>query len=265
MSTLYRLYIDDSGNVDSKTNNTPELRYGSLTGVLFQGDYLEHRFNSSFVQLSKKHFGQRENDRPHNLHRRLLATKAPVDKPFSVLADPAARKAWDADALDMFTRSKYTVITACVDKIAWYYKYPRWNGDFYHILVEGILSRSYYFLHKRDAVAEVNVETKGDRDQRLKEEYKRTLKDGYFHITGPRLQSVFTSKEINILNKDCDKPGIQMADLLASPAFRHIRFDNTKLHPITGDFTQNLCKVLVDQKFYREKTSPKGHGMIWRP
>ena len=41
MADLYRVYIDDSGNVDDKASNNPALRYGSVTGVILKAEYLD--------------------------------------------------------------------------------------------------------------------------------------------------------------------------------------------------------------------------------
>jgi Protein of unknown function (DUF3800) len=166
----------------------------------------------------------------------------------------------------MYERADYTVISACVDKIAWYHKYPNWNGDFYEVLVQAVLERAFYFLRKRGK-AEVNIETKGgDRDQRLKEQYRKALTEGYNYISADKLRNVFTSKELNILKKSDARPGGQLADLLAAPALQHVRHLHTGRHPITSAFIQSLVEILENKKYYREiLRGPKGYGRIWRP
>jgi hypothetical protein len=144
MRTSYRIYIDDSGNLDPSTTNAPEVRYGSITGVIFESEYLDATFNASFPELVKKHFGTKENGSPLNLHRRILAS-VPEHGPFSVLRDVNKKAAWDSAALKMFETAQYTVVSACVDKVAWYFRYPNWNGDFYQVLVEAVLERSSTF------------------------------------------------------------------------------------------------------------------------
>jgi len=261
----YRIYIDDSGNVDPVATNDPTIRYGSITAIAMDVEYIESRFNLGFDKLAKKHFGKREDGSAHPLHRRVL-NKPPEHGPFSVLRNDAKRRAWDEECLSMYDRADYTVISACVDKVAWYYKYPNWAGDFYGVLVQAVLERAFYFLRKRGR-AEVNIETKGpDKDQRLKEQYKKALVDGYQFISSDKLQSVFTSRELNILKKSDSRPGAQLADLLAGPALQHIRHLHTGRHPITSPFTQQLVEILETKKYYREVLrGPKGCGRIWRP
>ncbi len=257
--------MDDSGNVDASATNDHNQRYGSISAVILEAQYLDEVFNSSFAMLVERHFGTKADGTPHNLHRRVL-NSPPDHGPFSVLRDDAKRAAWDADALSMFKRAKYVVITACVDKVEWYWRYPEWSGDFYEVLVQAVLERAYYFL-RRDMIAEVNIETKNQgRDQKLKEKYKNALETGYTYISGEKLSSVFCSKELNIVTKSDCKPGAQLADLIAGPALQHVRFMHTRRHPITGPFVQTLCGILEEEKFYRDwKGRPDGYGRLWRP
>lgn len=262
---LYRIYIDDSGNVDAVANNEHNVRYGSITAVILKASYLDEKFNAGFQTLIEKHFGKKDDGTPQTVHRRVL-NNPPDHGPFSVLKDDAKRKAWDAECIRMYEVADYTVITACVDKIAWYFKYPKWSGDFYEVLVEAVLERAFYFLRERGK-AEVNIETKNPaRDQRIKDQYRRGLEAGYQFIPAESLQKVFTSKELNILKKQDAKPGAQLADLLAGPALQHIRFINTRRHPIQSDFTKSVAAIL-DKKFYRETKNGTVtvYGKLWRP
>jgi hypothetical protein len=265
MTTPYRLYMDDSGNVDPVATNALEIRYGSIIGVLFESKYLEETFNPSFEAIVTKHFGTNADGSPLVLHRRRL-NKPPDHGPYSILHDAGKKAAWNAEALSMYRRAKYTVISACVDKVGWYWKYPEWSGDFYEVLVQAVLERSYYFLSRRKGIAEVNVETKGNRDQRIKEHYRHALVHGFDYISADKLRTVFTSKELNIIKKENCNPGGQMADLLAGPALQHIRHLHTGRHPVTSPFTQELCGILENDKYYREWWGgPSGFGRLWRP
>lgn len=116
MPKLYRIYMDDSGNVDAGATNDPNQRYGGVTAVILAADYLDATFNTSFSTLSMRHFGAKPDGTPHNLHRRLLSTP-PDHGPFSVLKDDGKRAAWNADCLRMMDIANYTVISACVDKV----------------------------------------------------------------------------------------------------------------------------------------------------
>jgi hypothetical protein len=250
MTQLFRIYMDDSGNVDAGATNDPNQRYGSVTAVILDAEYLDATFNPMFDALSIRHFGATPDGKPHNIHRRLLS-KPPDHGQFSVLNDDGKRAAWDADCIEMMNDSAYTVISACVDKVRWYWQYPHWRGDFYEVLVQSILERSFYYLRNR-GMAEVNLETKNPgRDQRIKEHFRKGLESGFQYINAKKLQGVFTSKEMNITLKSEAKPGAQLADLLAAPALQHIRALHTKRHLVIGSFVSSVCDILEKKKFYR--------------
>jgi len=267
MPTPYRIYIDDSGNVDPGATNNPNQRYGSITAVMLPTQYVEETFNPSFTRIVERHFGTKPDGSPLNLHRRVL-NSPPDHGPFSVLKDTTKRESWNSSAISMFWRADYTVITSCVDKVEWYWRYPEWEGDFYQVLVTAVLERAFYFLRNRDAVAEVNVETKNvGRDQRLKDSYKHSLTEaGFEHISAEKLRAVFSSVNLNILRKEDCACGLQLADLIAAPAMQYIRYQNTKRHPIESEFVRSLCEILETSKFYREEgRGPDGFGKLWRP
>jgi hypothetical protein len=264
MTTLYRIYMDDSGNVDAAATNDPNQRYGAVTAVALRADYLDETFNAAFAALSMRHFGAKPDGTPHNIHRRLLS-RPPEHGPFSVLNDDGKRAAWDANCLSMMADADYIVISACVDKVQWYAKFPYWTGDFYEVLVRAVLERSFYFLRNR-GVAEVYIETKNaGRDQRIKDHYRHGLEHGYQHIDAKKLQAVFASKELHITQKSECKPGAQLADLLAAPALQHMRWLHTKRHPISGHFVTSVVDILEREKYYREDKGPNGHGRVFRP
>lgn len=266
MADAFRIYMDDSGNVDAKTTNAPEVRYGSITAVILPSDYLDSKFNPDFEAMCATHFGLDESGRPNPVHRRLLSSP-PKSGPYAVLRDDERRAAWDAAALHMFGRAKYTVISASVDKVGWYFKYPEWRGCFYEVLVQCVLERCYYFLRHRGR-AEVNIEWKDiPRNDSIKAAYRRALANGYPpNLSAAQLQSVFTSVELNILKKSQRRPGAQLADLLAAPAMQHTIHSNTGRHGIRGSFAQRVAGILEADKFYREGLKgPHGYGRVWRP
>lgn len=265
MADLYRIYIDDSGNVDGHTTNAVDVRYGSITAVILADDYLQKTFNPSFEALSKKHFGTQPDGRPHNIHRRVL-THPPANSPFAPIREPAKREAWNKAVLSMFRTAQFSVVTSCVDKVEWYYRYPTWNGDFYEVLVEAALERCFYFLKNHDGVAEINIETKNpDKNERIKKAYRHAMLHGFQFIGAEKLRERFNSIEPNILKKTDIRPGAQLSDLLASPSLQFIRHLHTKRHEITSQFINDVALILEGEKYYREKKGPEGYGRVWRP
>lgn len=259
--------MDDSGNVEPATTNAPERRFGAVTAVILATDYLNETFDKSLPALSERHFGLDEEGLPCRIHRRLLAGEPPKQGPFSVLGNPERRKAWDGDALRMFQKAEYTVISACVDKVAWYYHFPNWSGDFYEVLVSVILERSFYFLKNRNATTEAFIENKNaSHDERVRAVFHNALSNGFDRIPAKSVRKVFSCDELGIIQKRDRVAGCQLADLIAGPAMQHMRVRNRAGSPILGDFTNRLTNILEESKFYREEGKPiDGYGRIWRP
>jgi|GEM_PF-1218306 len=260
--TRYRMFIDDTGNVDNAATNDVQRRFAGITGVILELDYLRETFEAGFLRLKERHFGLTGKGRPPVLHLRQMKRGAGA---FKVLTDANARAKWEAACLRMYNKAEYTVITTCIDKVAFYAAYPKWQGSVYEMLVGDAIERYFYFLRYK-GVGDVMAEAiNKDKDNELKELYRRFYERGTDHIKAERLQKVLTSKEIKIQPKEADVQGLQMADLLASTCSSHCRrmYDNG---PVYDAFAMQVADVVEEYKFYRNsKGAPNGYGRIWRP
>lgn len=259
------MFIDDTGDVTNSTTNAPQNRYASITGVIIDRAYLSSTFEPSFQKIVRRHFGARDDGSPIVLHRRQMISP-PQKGPFSCLKDDTKRAAWDASCLDMMTRASYTVITACLDKVAFYYHHPKATLDVYETLIQNAVERYFYFLRSNGS-GDVVVESQNPgTDRAIKERFRHVIENGTEHINAAKLQSVFTSKEINIEPKKAGYAGLQFADLIARPAFAHCRAVYVKDTSDLTAFARQIAPILEDYKFYRSKEgNPDGYGRVWRP
>ncbi|MCR2833012.1 DUF3800 domain-containing protein [Parerythrobacter lacustris] len=255
------MFIDDTGDVSNSTTNLPQNRFASITGVIFERDYLFSTFEPGFRKLVGRHFG----DENLVLHRRKMV-KPPKQGPFSVLHDQTKRDAWDRGCLDMMTRAAYTVITVSLDKVAYYYHHPKAKLDVYETLIQNSLERYFYFLRHR-GIGDVIVEAQNPgTDQAIAERYRDVYDNGTEHISADKIQSVLSSREINIESKSKGYPGLQFADLMARPSFAHCRAVYMKDTSDLTAFARNIAPILEDYKFYRDKDgNPDRYGRVWRP
>ena len=256
------MFIDDTGDVNPIASNHPQQRYASITGVIFEMDYLHSTFEPGFRVLRKKHFGLLRHGKPPILHLRKIKK---AEGHFAALINAERREAWQRDCLSMYKRAKYHVVTVSVDKIAFYYHHQNWDGDVYGLLVGNAIERFFYFLRGRgtgDVMAEA---INGDCDKRLRELYTGFYETGTEHISSDRLQSVLSTREIKIKPKNKDIDGLQFADLLASTSFNHCRriYANG---PDYDPFAMSVAEVLEQEKFYRDPSgNPNRYGRVWRP
>ncbi|NML07921.1 DUF3800 domain-containing protein [Sphingomonas sp. G-3-2-10] len=259
------MFIDDTGDVTNSTTNDAQNRYASITGVIIDRTYLEKTFEPSFQTIVKRHFGENEDGTPVILHRRKMISP-PQLGPFACLRDQAKRDAWDRACLDMMTRAAYTVVTVCLDKVAFYYHHPKATLDVYQTLIQNAVERYFYFL-RANGTGDVVVEAQNaGTDLAIKTRFRAVIENGSEHISADKLQAVFTSKEINIEPKSAGYPGLQFADLIARPAFAHCRAVYANDTSDLTAFARQIAPILENYKFYRSKEGkPDGYGRIWRP
>lgn len=259
------MFVDDTGDVTPSTTNNPATRFASLTGVIFERDYLANTFEPGWRKVVGRTFGTDDAGNPPILHRRKMISP-PKAGPFACLHDAATRLKWNASCLDMMTRASYSVITVSLDKVAFYYHHPKATLDVYETLFQNIVERYFYFL-RANGTGDVVVEAQNaDTDRAIKERFRKAIEGGTEHIPTNKLQAVFESKEIKIVPKSRGLVGLQMADLLARPAFAHCRAIYTRdTSDLTG-FAREIAPVLEDYKFYRDKHGQtEGYGRVWRP
>jgi len=258
----FRMFIDDTGEVDNAATNQPERRFASITGVIFDLDYYHNVFDASFRKVKFTQFGDTIRGRPPILHRRALIDASGA---FACLQNAEVRAQWDARCLDMYRRADYQVVTTCVDKVAFYYHHPDWSGEIYSMLVQNAIERYWYFLRAHDGIGDVVAESIGKPDLALKARYATAYENGTDHISAENIQKRLTSKEIKIKPKSDDISGLQMADLLAKSSFDHCRCLYAKGNRQAG-FSAKVSGLLEERKYYRdEKGNPHGYGRVWRP
>lgn len=70
----FRIYIDEVGNNDLDSSDNPNHRYLSLTGVIFELDYVKKVVTPQLNKLKDKYFEQHP-DEPIILHRKEIVNK----------------------------------------------------------------------------------------------------------------------------------------------------------------------------------------------
>lgn len=259
----YRMFIDDTGDVDNPTTADPKRRYASITGVIIDLDYYHSSFSVDFEALKLAHFGLTNKGRTPILRRHNLMIR---EGPFAKLKDSEKNHAWETACFDFYSVQPYTVITSSVDKLAYYWKHQNDRQDMYHMLITNAVERYFFFLNNSNSTGDVMAEAMSDKhDKALKSRFRYIMENGSSHKSAHELNRVMTSKEIKIKPKSDNIAGLQVADLFAAVSFHHC-------HQIYGNgigpkgFSQRVAQLLEQQKYYRNrKGNPHSYGRIWRP
>jgi hypothetical protein len=257
----YRIYIDEVGNNDLETSDNPNHRYLSLTGLIFELNYVKDVVTPSIEKLKQKYFSYHP-DEPVILHRKELVNKK---YPFNSLKNIKIEEEFNSEFLSLLSILDYVVVSVLIDKKEHKVKYQTWKYDPYHYCMEILLERFFFFLESVDSLGDVMVESRGGKeDMRLKKSYSRIFENGTQFIDAERLQKRLTSKELKVKPKMLNVSCLQLADLIAHPSrrfmFRKYGIDEGKAFA----FGDKIIEV-IEKKYYKGRTGIEGYGIKLLP
>jgi hypothetical protein len=243
--TMLRLYIDEVGHHDLKTSDDPNERYLGLTGVIMEIGYAEEEFTNRLDALKPEVFGRVD----FVLHRRDIIDKK--REPFTALRDENLRQQFDEKLLGLINDSTYHCITAHIDKKEHRERYVVWQFQPYHYCMTVMLERYVQFLERKDVVGDVMLESRGKKENKqLAKSYRRIVEKGTDHVPSVLFEKRLTSKEIKLKPKADNTAGLQLADLIASPACRYLVCVRQK-EKMRAPFGVAIVKILYGEKYLR--------------
>lgn len=259
----FRLFFDETGNGDlHAADKSPNERYLSITGIVLRQDIHDNYVSKRLAALKADIFGHSETS-PVILHRREIVRR---EGPFSVLKSAHARQEFDARLGAIISECITCAFTTSIDKLAHKQKYAVWQYSPYHYVMECLTERFVMWLERHDCVGDVIGEARNKtHDQKLRNAYRSLHNRGNTYLTADRFQRRLISSEIRLLPKDADVAGLQLADVLAHPAHRALKFAQLKETP-PDDFGTFLAKIL-DRKVYDRNGKGRvvGFGTKWLP
>ena len=260
----FRLYVDEVGNGDLKGAATDaNIRYLSLTGVLTRKITHDRVIQPRFDTLKESLFGPVPAI-PVVLHRRDLVRR---EGPFAILRDPEMLQTFNTAILSLFEDLPYLVITVLIDKKAHLERYGVWHYDPYHYCLRCLVERYIMYLQAHGFRGDVLIESRFKKaDKRLKASFENIYKNGTGHLPARIIQSHLTSGDILMKPKIANVAGLQLADLLAHPSARYMRYEKDKLQQ-PDDFGARVARILVEKKYRRHPNSRRieGFGLKWLP
>ncbi len=248
--SLYRIYIDETGNHDMTHADDPNQRFLALTGVILESEY-----NTSVLQPEmdalKRQFFQKDPDTPVIFHRKDMVNSRP---PFEALRDARIEKQFNQAILEGLERWQYHVITVVIDKKVHRDQYSVWRHHPYHYCLKVMLERFILFLHYGKHRGDVMVESRGgNEDEKLEASYSGLYMNGTDNIPAERWQERLTSHELKVKPKTADIAGLQLADLIAHPSRREILLDYKLIADDRDTFGNKICAILRNDKYLRSR------------
>lgn len=258
----YRMYIDEVGDPGLEAAENPKHRYLSLTGVIFELDYVDRLLSPALEGLKRRHFSYHADD-PIVLHRKEMIQ---MKYPFRTLRDQAARESFDTELLDFLESHEYTLITVVIDKLEQKLRYRTWQQDPYHYSLRVLIERYVLFLRTKELQGDVMVESRGGKeDKRLEASYERIFREGTEYVGFDDFQMYLTSRQLKVKQKLNNIAGLQIADLLAHPSYLATLARQNK-QGLPENFGGKIAGILESSKYYRSpKGKIEGWGRKWLP
>jgi hypothetical protein len=246
----YRLYIDEVGNPDVEASENYNHRFLSLTGVIFESDYVKYTVHPCIERLKIDTLNYHPDDKPIILHRKEIIN---AKHPFTLLANDENRDKFNEQLIRLLGDLNYTVISVCLDKKRHKETYSTWLYDPYHYCLALMLERYIFFLEQNNFIGDVMAEARGKKeDRRLGESFTRLYMQGTDYLSAERFQESLTSKKLKIKPKDKNISGLQIADLIAHPSRNEILNDNGLLKKPLSPFGKIIETILKDKYYQRD-------------
>ena len=256
--SLYRIYIDETGNHDMTHADDPNQRFLALTGVILKSEYNTSAFQPE-LEAIKRQFFKHDPDTPVIFHRKEIVNRRP---PFEPLRDADVETHFNQVLLEGLERWQYKAITVVIDKKAHRDQYSVWRYHPYHYCLAVMLERFVLFLHYGNHRGDVMVESRGRvEDEKLEDSFRRLYQNGTDHVPAERWQERLTSAELKVKPKTANIAGLQLADLIAHPSRREILLDYKLIADNRDTFGNKICAILREDKYLRSRSGQiPGYG-----
>lgn len=260
----FRIYIDETGtHVLKNVENDDNIQYLSLTGIILRQDVHDGAVHTRLEKIKTDLLAHGPSNQVI-LHRKDI-----VDKigPFSALRDPVIEHEFNARFYALVAEAPFMSITVSIDKRKHGKKYRVWQHDPYHYCMECVLERYVMWLERKKFVGDALVESRNPAsDKRLKSSYAYFYNNGNNYVSAEVAQRHLTTKQLKLATKDKNVSGTQIADLLAHPALKAMRYDR-RGNERPDDYGQKLVALLEKYKYLQNPRNGRiqGWGTKWLP
>jgi hypothetical protein len=257
---VYRLFIDEAGHDNLKSANNPNERYLCLLGIIINLEEANQHLTETMDALKLSVF----NTTNVVLHRReIIDKKTP---PFDLLSNPKTRALFDDGLLKLIADCNYTVIAVLIDKKEHIDTYQVWRAYPYHYCFKAMMERYALHLGNLGASGDVMAEWRGVKPNRkLEDAYKYIYTRGTEYLGPTRFQQVLSSGQLKISKKEANIAGVQLADLLANPTYRHL-LCKKKNEEMKAPYGKKVVEILEASKYRRNARGKiDGFGIKFLP
>ena len=260
MSSLYRLYIDESGDHTYTSLHDPTRKYLGLTGTIFKKNDIPI-FVQQLEDLKKKHFPY-DPDEPFVFSRKAIMHRKGV---FGRLNNPAIEVAFNKDLIALFQYSLYRIVTVVIDKEAHIRRYGKAAWHPYHYCLMAMLERYCGYLNFINARGDVWGEARGKKeDNELRATFSYAYHNGTWYRDPSYFNQTLTSPNLNLKPKEKNIAGFQLSDLLAYPSKHKILLEEKRISDPGNVFWKQIADAIETKYNYKAGTGRvEGYGKVF--
>lgn len=212
------MFMDESGdhNLDPvKVDKTYPLFV--LCGVIFDEEYYNNSFKQTFNTFKAKHFGS-DSICLHTLE--MVRPRKSKDARFLKFLDPEFRKIFYQELGELINQSSFKIIACVIRKDDHFLKYNLQALDPYLLSFDNLLNRLIFDL-KNSEKGKIFGEKRNDLlDNQLELAWLNVKISGTRKVKPSEIKEKID--ELRLIDKKVNEPGLQLADLLASPVGRKV-------------------------------------------
>lgn len=204
------IYVDESGDHSLKSIDSHYPIF-VLVFCIFDKNYYTKYFSPALQNIKFDYFG----------HDSIVFHEREIHKKrgdFSFLQNEEIRNKFLERLSSLIENSKFTVITAIIDKKNLRARYINPHNP-YKLALTFCMERAWRFLkmhHQQDRITHIVVEGRGHKDdEMLRNAFERIREGDYLSGAMPGFDIRFADKKIN-------SAGLQLADLIARPIGRQV-------------------------------------------
>jgi hypothetical protein len=250
----YRLFIDEVGNDDTKSESE---RYLSLTSITAKMHIHDNTIQPEIEKLKNELFGHNPPQYPVVLHRREILRK---EKPFDCLQDAKINAEWETRILGLIESFPYIAHTVLIDKHEHAKRYGRWQFNPYHYCMLTLVERYVLWLNRHKLTGDVLAESRDkQQDKALKQAFGYIYEKGTDKIPPATVQRCLTSREIKLQPKEANICGLQLVDMLANPGHQLLKC-RLRGEQMKGPFAIRVTDLLTKHRYARDPKTGKIEG-----
>lgn len=243
----YRLYLDEVGHDDFAHAHDDRYRYLSLSGVIMEHDYTRDIATPN-LNAFKADIFKHDPEETVILHRKDIMQKK---GPFGLLDDEGTNTRFDVGLLTYLNDTKFSLISAVIDKLEMTKKQQWEQRHPYHYLMEIMVEKYTRWLIRHDATFDIMPEKRhGKKDEDLQRAYASVRIWGTSWARPKTIRERLPASKLKFRAKRDNVTGLQICDLVAYPSHAYVR--QQQGHTVAlGPFSQKVVPLLRNSKYDR--------------